>query len=46
MRNNYNTKSKNLIDEEIINFPNGFTIKELFNRLKEKGNNIGLTTIY
>jgi len=45
-RNQYNTKSREIIKEEIINFPNGFTIKELKDTLDSKNYKIGLTTIY
>ena len=46
MRNSYNTKTKSVIDDEIINFPNGFTIKEFKSYLDNKGIKVGLTTIY
>ena len=45
-RDQYNTKSREIIKEEIINFPNGFTIKELKDKLDSKNYKIGLTTIY
>lgn len=42
----YKTKTRTIIDEEIIKFPNGFTIKELKEKLDERGLKVGLTTIY
>ena len=39
----YNTKQKDIILEEISKLENGFTIKELYNKLNKK---VGLTTIY
>ncbi len=46
MRGNYKTKSKDIIDNEIKNFSNGFTIKELKESFDSKNIQIGLTTIY
>jgi len=45
-RNVYNTKSKEIINEAIKDYPNGFTIKDLKEDLEKKELNIGLTTIY
>lgn len=45
-RDVYNTKSKEIINEAIKNYPNGFTIKDLKEDLEKKELNIGLTTIY
>ena len=45
-RDAYNTKSKEIINEAIKNYPNGFTIKDLKEDLEKKELNIGLTTIY
>lgn len=45
-RDSYNTKSKEIINEAIKNYPNGFTIKDLKEDLEKKKLNIGLTTIY
>ena len=45
-RDKYNTKTKCIIKEEIINYPNGTTIKKLKEDLDKKNLNVGLTTIY
>lgn len=45
-RDVYNTKSKEIINEAIKDYPNGFTIKDLKEDLEKKELNIGLTTIY
>ncbi len=45
-RGEYNTKSKEIVAEEIKCFSNGFTIKELKESLDNKDKKIGLTTIY
>ena len=45
-RDKYNTKTKSIIKEEIINYPNGTTIKKLKEDLDKKNLNVGLTTIY
>ena len=42
----YNTRTKDIINSEIKNFPNGFTIKELKEYFDNKNYKIGLTTIY
>lgn len=46
MRDSYKTKQKELIEYNIKNYKNEFTIKELFARLNEKDQTIGLTTVY
>ncbi len=46
MRGTYKTKSKEIINEEIKSFSNGFTIKELKTSLDNKNINVGLTTLY
>jgi len=43
LRDSYNTKQKELIINIIKNEKKGFTIKKIYNRLKDK---CGLTTIY
>lgn len=45
-RDTYNTKTREIVSEEIKNFNNGFTIKELKESLDKKEIKIGLTTIY
>ena len=45
-RDSYNTKSKEIINEAIKDYPNGFIIKDLKEDLDKKELNIGLTTIY
>ncbi|MBQ9900290.1 MAG: transcriptional repressor [Acholeplasmatales bacterium] len=45
-RDSYNTKSREVIKEEIKKITDGFTIKELKNVLDSKNIKIGLTTIY
>ena len=45
-RGSYKTKARNILSEEIKEFSNGFTIKELKAKLDKKNINIGLTTIY
>ena len=45
-RGSYKTKARNILSEEIKEFSNGFTIKELKAKLDNKNINIGLTTIY
>ncbi len=46
MRDSYKTKQKELIEHSIKNYKNEFTIKELFTRLNEEDQMIGLTTVY
>ena len=46
MRDSYKTKQKELIEHSIKNCKNEFTIKELFTKLNEKDQTIGLTTVY
>ena len=46
MRTEYKTKSKEIISNEIKEFKNGFTIKELNTNLDNKDIKVGLTTIY
>lgn len=46
MRNPYKTKQKELILRKIRSSQNEFTIKELFTRLNEADQTIGLTTVY
>ncbi|MBR2830997.1 transcriptional repressor [Candidatus Saccharibacteria bacterium] len=46
MRDPYKTRQKELIEHSIKNCKNEFTIKELFTRLNEKDQTIGLTTVY
>jgi len=45
-RENYNTKTREVIKNEITSFPDGFTVKELKAVLDNKNIKIGLTTIY
>ena len=45
-RESYNTKTKEIINEAIKNYQNGFTIKELKDSLDNNNQKIGLTTIY
>lgn len=45
-RESYNTRTKEIVNEEIKYFNNGFTIKELKESLDKKNIKIGLTTIY
>lgn len=45
-RDSYNTKTREVIKNEIINISNGFTIKDLKEILDNKKYKIGLTTIY
>ena len=45
-RDSYRTKTREIVNEEIKNYPNGFIVKELKSDLDKKGVNIGLTTIY
>lgn len=45
-RENYNTRTREIIKEEIKSFSNGFVIKELKEALDSKNIKIGLTTIY
>ena len=45
-RDTYNTKTKEIVDNEIKLFKNGFTIKALKESLDNKKIKIGLTTIY
>ncbi len=46
MRDSYKTKQKELILKSIKSYKNEFTIKELFSKLNEKDQTIGLTTVY
>lgn len=47
MAKNYNTKQKQDIEETILSIKQEhFTCEELSLKLKEKGKNIGLTTVY
>ena len=46
MRDPYKTRQKELIKHSIKNCKNEFTIKELFTKLNEKDQTLGLTTIY
>ncbi len=45
-RDSYNTKTREIIKEEVKLFSDGFTIKELKSILDNKNQKIGLTTIY
>lgn len=45
-RESYNTKTKEIINEAIKKYQNGFTIKELKEALDINNQKIGLTTIY
>lgn len=45
-KDKYNTKTKQIIKDEIINYSNGTTIKDLKSDLDKKNLNVGLTTIY
>ena len=46
MRDSYKTKTKEIIDNEIKLFKNGFTIKELLDSLNDKNIKIGKATVY
>jgi len=46
MRESYKTKTKEIIDNEIKLFKNGFTIKELIDSLNNKNIKIGKATVY
>ncbi|MCR5350537.1 MAG: transcriptional repressor [Acholeplasmatales bacterium] len=46
MRGEYKTKTKEIVNNEIKEIKNGFTIKELKERLDKKNVKIGLTTLY
>lgn len=46
MRDSYKTKQRELILRNIKSYKNEFTIKELFTKLNEKNQTIGLTTVY
>lgn len=46
MRESYKTKQKELVENEIKSFSNEFTIKELFAKITEKDESVGLTTVY
>lgn len=46
MRDSYKTRQKELIIHGIKCYRNEFTIKDLFAKLKEKDQAIGLTTVY
>lgn len=46
MRDSYKTKQKELILSSVKGYKNEFTIKDLFTKLNEKDQTIGLTTVY
>lgn len=46
MRDSYKTKQKELILRTIKSYKNEFTVKDLFAKLSEKDQAIGLTTVY
>ena len=45
-RDTYNTKTREMINEEIKKYPDGFMVKDLWKNLELQGLKIGLTTIY